>query len=144
MRIWTIIKTKLRNLAHRRCKKEQKIAFPVYCKIHGVKRRDAQGALAQSREGDKLQLVHIPIKDYPYNVYVYSVPLNRVLGYLESKLSQKLVNVFGEGFCRDGEITTLTGGMRMGYQYMGCNICILKTMRYMQNCEDFSHLYGAW
>lgn len=143
MNIWTSIKTKLRELSYRHRKKVQDVSFPLYCKIHGVKRSEYQGALAQCQDKDELQLVHSPTKNYPYNVYVYSVPLNRVLGYLQAELSKKLVKVFGKGFCRDGFIANLTGGKRAGYKYIGCNICILETMTHMQYCEDFSHLYGA-
>lgn len=143
MNIWTSMKTKLRERAYLRRKKKHGVSFPLYCKLHGVKRGEYQGALAQSREKDELQLVHSPTPEYPYNVYAYSVPLNRVLGYLQAELSKRLVKVFGKGFCRDGVIENLTGGERAGYKYFGCNIRVLETMTHMQNCEDFSHLYGA-
>jgi len=142
MCIWTTFKKILQKHAYNRRKKKNGVSFPLYCKIHGVKRLNYQGALLQSREQDELQLVHIPTNDFPYNVYVYSIPLNRILGYLHNGLSQKLVNIFGEGFCRDGVIENLTGGNKLGYKYVGCNIRILETMKNMQFVDDFSHLFG--
>ena len=102
---------------------------------------DRQGALAQSRTGDRLQLVHSPEKEYPFNVYVYNVELNRILGYLDAVLAEKLVYVCGKGLCLDGRIEKLTGGAP-DYQYIGCNILIFDTTGMMQNCEDFSHLHS--
>ena len=114
--------------------------FPFLSKIHGVKSKERQGALAQSRVRDKLQLVHAPTEKYKFSVSVYSIPLNRVLGYLEEEISEKLVYLFGEGFCKDGEIERLTGGAP--YKYIGCLVRVLDTQFYMEDCEDFSHLYG--
>ena len=115
--------------------------FPIPCKIHGVKSMDRQGALAQSRAGDRLQLVHSAEKDYPFNVYVYSVELNRILGYLDAVLAEKLVYVFGKGLCLDGEIEKLTGGAP-DYAHIGCNISIFQTTSIMQDFTDFSHLHS--
>lgn len=66
-------------------KKKYDLRFPVCCKAHGVSFADRQGALAQSRSGDELQLVQVPLENYPQNVYIYSIELNRILGYLEKK-----------------------------------------------------------
>jgi hypothetical protein len=107
--------------------------------VHGVKNADSQGAIAQSKSGDKLQLVHVPKENFPYNVYVYSIPLNRVLGYLDERLSQKLVKLFGKGFCIDGEIVKITGE---NHAVRGCNLRIFDTREMMLNVHDFSHLYG--
>ena len=120
--------------------KQMGLRFPLFCKIHGVKAPDRQGALAQSREGDLLQLVHAPLDLYPNQVYVYSIPLNRVIGYLEEELSEKLVFAFGHGFCRDGEVEQILGGPP--YKYFGCKIRIMETQEYMQEYNDFSTLYG--
>ena len=119
---------------------QTKLRFPYFCKIHGVKPLQHQGALAQSRVGDKLQLVHTPIEGHDFSVCVYSIPLNRVLGYVEEELAEKLIYVFGKGFCRDGEIDRLLGGEP--YKYIGCRIRIMDTQEYMEDYEDFSHLYG--
>ena len=138
MNIWQSV----RNFFYNRRKKKCAIIFPVFCKIHGVTSPDRQGALAQSGTGDELQLVHVPLEKYPFNVYVYSVPLNRVLGYLDEILAEKLVYLFGKGFCRDGEIEAVTGGPPQ-YTYFGCNIRIMESAVLMKDCEDFSHLFGA-
>ena len=113
--------------------------FPVLTKLCGVKAADTQGALAQSAEGDGLQLVHIPLPDYPHNVYVYSIPLNRILGYLDERLANALVSCFGEGFCLDGELIRVTGGTP--YPYFGGEILIFSTKDLLRDCKDFSHLY---
>ena len=76
-------------------KKKYDLRFPVCCKAHGVSFADRQGALAQSRSGDELQLVQVPLENYPQNVYIYSIELNRILGYLEKNLSDRLTSVFG-------------------------------------------------
>ena len=117
------------------------ISFPIPCKVHGVKSPDRQGALAQSRVGDRLQLVHHAEKDYPFNIYVYNVELNRILGYLDAILAEKLVYVCGKGLCLDGKIEKLTGGAP-NYSYIGCNISILETTSMMQDLADFSHLHS--
>lgn len=119
---------------------QTKLRFPILTKIHGVKGTTQQGALAQSRAGDKLQLVHVPTEQYKFSVSVYSIPLNRLLGHLDEELCKKLVFLFGEGFCRDGEIERLTGGAP--YKYIGCIVRVLDTQFYMEDCEDFSHLYS--
>ena len=120
-------------------RKRLKLRFPLYCKIHGVSAPEYQGAICQSREGDELQIVHTPTEKYPYNAYVYSVTLNRLMGYLDGRLAEKLARLFGNGFCIDGEICNITGG-EYG-EYYGCNIRIFHTTRMMSNVDDFSHLY---
>ncbi len=141
MYIWTNIKNFHQRLIYRSRKKRFGLRFPLYCKIHGVKNADHQGAITQSRAEDALQIVHSPTKDYPYNIFVYSVNLNRILGYLHPDLSKKLVRLFGKGFCRDAFIENVTGGRQSNYKYLGCNIRIVESMRNMQNINDFSHLY---
>lgn len=135
MNIWQRIK----KYFYGRRKKKLGLTFPLFCKVHGVKQADRQGALAQSRAGDLLQIVHVPTESYPCNVYVYSVAINRVLGYLHEGLSEKFVTLFGKNFCRDAVIENITGGAPE-YKYFGCNIRILETCGYMKGCKDFSLL----
>ena len=116
------------------------LSFPLYCKIHGVSKPAYQGAIVQSRQGDTLQIVHRAMDDCPYAVFVYSKSINRVLGFLDEYLSKKLIKLFGKDFCRDAEIENITGGG--AYPYYGCNIRILESMTYMEDCEDFSVLHG--
>ena len=120
--------------------KRNKVQFPLHCKIHGVKSIDRQGAIAQTRAEDKLQLVHVPLPDYPYNVYAYNISLNRILGYLDEGLSVKLISVFGKRFCRDGEVDKITGGEQ--YPYRGCNIKIYETAEFLKDNRNFQHLHG--
>ena len=129
------------RLFYQRRLKKCGVSFPLYCKAHGVTPPDRQGAIAQSHAGDLLQIVHVPVDGYPFNTYVYSVPLNRVIGYLDETLSEKLVYLFGKGFCRDALVENITGGAP--YEYFGCNIQILESMCFMKDCADLSHLYGA-
>ena len=114
--------------------------FPVRCNLHGVSAQELQGALAQSEALDELQIVHCPTPQTPLRVLAYSVPLNRILGYLHEELSEKLIYALGEGFCRDGEIASRTGGK--DGEYYGCNIRIFESMEFMSEYEDFQHLYG--
>ena len=130
-----------KQLFYKQRLKKSGLVFPLVCKIHGVKSADRQGALAQSRIGDRLQLVHHAEKNYPFNVYVYSVELNRILGYLDAVLAEKLVYVCGKGLCLDGQIEKLTGGAPQ-YEYIGCNIQIFDTTSMMKDCHDFSHLHS--
>ena len=60
-------------------KKKYDLRFPVCCKAHGVSFADRQGALAQSRSGDELQLVQVPVENYPQNAsgYVCAVVLEQ-------------------------------------------------------------------
>jgi hypothetical protein len=115
-----------------------KLRFPLFCRVKGVKKSAHQGALAQSASGDRLQLVHVPSEEYPFQVFVYSVTLNRVLGYLERELSKKLVRLFKKNFCRDGVIYRVVGGGN--YQYFGCQILIFESMDMMSHVEEFSSL----
>ena len=121
-----------------RRQKKSGLSFPIRDKLHGVKYGDYQGALAQSRKGDKLQLVHVPLPEYPYNVYAYSISLNRILGYLDKELAEKLVYVFGNGFCLDGELDEIIGGPPL--KYRGAYIVIHDDNVLLENCE-FSHVY---
>ena len=69
-----------------------------------------QGALAQSHEGDKLQIVHTPLEQHPHNAYVYSIELNRILGYLPKDFACDLLYVFGDGYCLDAELLEVYSG----------------------------------
>lgn len=140
MSIFTYLQNKISKFVYRRKCKRLGLTFPVLCKAHGVKNADAQGAIVQSKVGDTLQLVHLPKENYPNNVYVYSIPLNRVLGYLEERLSKKLVKLFGKEFCIDGAVENITGE---NYAVRGCNLRIFDTRVMMSDVHDFSHLYGA-
>ena len=137
MKIWENLKTFL----YKRRKAWYGLEFPLFCKVRGVSSLERQGAIAQSRSGDLLQIVHAPLKKYRHNVYVYNITLNRVIGYLHKDLSQKLVRLFGKNFCRDGVIEKITGGAPER-EYLGCNIRILETMTMMRDCEDFNVLRG--
>ena len=112
------------------------LTFPLFCKLHAVKSPDHQGGIAQSRVGDKLLIVHTPTDERPFCTSVYNVELNRVLGFIETELAEKLYQVFGENFCRDGEVEQITGGPP--YQYYGCNIRVMDTQDYIEEMEDFS------
>lgn len=137
MGLRTYIQTKL----YERRKRRAGLVFPLYCKAHGVKPPDRQGAIVQSKAGDGLQLVHVPLAQYPYNTYIYNVEVNRVIGYVHVSLAKKLVYLFGKGFCRDGKITEITGGG--DYPYYGCNLEIFESMLLMQNSRsDLVHLRG--
>ena len=121
---------------------ETGLRFPVFCKVRCVKSFDHQGAIVQSRIGDKLQIVHTPSDERPFSVAVYSIPLNRVLGYIEEELAEKLVYLFGRDFCRDGEVEMITGGAP--YKYYGCNIRLTDEQEFLNDTEDFSNLHGAY
>lgn len=79
--------------------------------------------MAQSRAEDELQSVNVPSDKNPFNIYLSSITLNRILGHLEKSLSEKLVRAFGKGFCIDGKVSGITGGPPK-YKYFGCNIVI--------------------
>ena len=80
------------------------VQFPYYCRLEEDSNADFRGARWQTREGDALQIVHLPTKDDCLAVFVYSVSLNRVLGRLTKYSAQKMIKAFGKGFCTDGEI----------------------------------------
>ena len=110
------------------------LTFPLFCKVHAVKSPDHQGAIAQSRVGDHLLIVHTPSEDRPSCVSVYNVSLNRVLGYIEEGLSEKLVTAFGDNFCRDGEVEQITGGAP--YKYLGCNVRLMDTQDFLEEMNE--------
>ena len=80
------------------------ISFPFPCRLKNDVSVEFCGARHQSREGDELQIVHLHSPEAPLAVFVYSVPLNRVLGQLTKHASQTLIKAFGKGFCVDGEL----------------------------------------
>ncbi len=138
-----------KQLFYKQRLKKSRLVFPIRCKAHGVSSLERQGALAQSRKKDRLQLVHCATDGYPFNVYIYNIELNRIIGYLEEVLAEKLVYVFGKGFCLDGSIIKLTGGKHtsshnkdVSTHYIGCNLEIYDTASMMESCEDFSHLHS--
>lgn len=135
------IRAYFQKLLLKRRLKKSGLHFPVPCKLRGVSATELQGALIQSEPLDELQIVHCPSVKFPFGVAVYSIPLNRLLGYIDELLAEKLVYAFGEGFCLDGEIAKRTGGN--DGEYYGCNIRIFESMEMMKDCEDFSHLHGA-
>ena len=129
-----------KDLLYKRRLKKYGLSFPLRTKLHGVTSHDRQGALAQSAAADELQIVHSPLKRYPHNAYVYSITLNRVLGYLDKELAQKLLAVFGEGYCLDGEIKAVTGGTHE-HKYFGCILYIYDSKDMLSHVDDFSHLH---
>lgn len=139
MCIFTYLQKSISTFLYRRKCKRLNLAFPLFCKVHGVKNADRQGAITQSQSGDRLQLVHVPKENYPHNVFVYSIPLNRVLGYLDKRLSEKLVKLFKKGFCIDGVIENITGET---HAVRGCNLRVFDTCTMMSEVQDFSHLRG--
>ena len=116
--------------------KESGLHFPLFCKLHAVKSLDHQGGIAQSRIGDKLLIVHTPTDERPFRASVYSVELNRVLGFIEDALAEELFHAFGENFCCDGEVEQIVGGPP--YKYYGCNIRVMDSKNYIEEMEDFS------
>ena len=112
------------------------LRFPLFCKLHAVTSPDHQGAIAQSRTGDHLLIVHTPTDERPDCVCAYSVSLNRVLGFLDEGLSQNLTYAFGKEFCRDGEVEQITGGAP--YPYFGCNIRLMDSQDFLEEMENFS------
>ena len=116
--------------------KTTELTFPIFCKLHAVKSPDHQGGIAQSRVGDKLLIVHTPTDERPFRVSVYNITLNRVLGFIEDTLAEKLCQAFGQNFCRDGEIEQITGGPP--YQYYGCNIRVMDTQDFIEDMKSFS------
>ena len=106
------------------------VKFPHITKLVGVRQKDRQHWLIQSRDGDRLQLVHTPSEDTPLLVYAYNIELNCLLGTLDNTLAEKLVYIFGKGFCVDGEILQVTGK-----KIHGCNIVVYDTRTFM-NEED--------
>ena len=110
----------------------QKIRSGISRLLQGTRsgKTGASGRPCAESEWDELQLVHIALDEFPFNVYVYSIELNRILGYLEETLAKKLVLVFGQGFCLDGRISEITGGPPE-YEYFGCNIRVFDTMNMM-------------
>ncbi len=81
-----------------------RVDFPLLQPLWGAMGADRQGALAQSRMDDRLQIVHVPSKQQPYLTYVYNIEINRVLGYVERNFAKKLCFIFGKNFCIDGSM----------------------------------------
>ena len=110
------------------------LSFPLFCKVHAVKSPDHQGAIAQSRVGDHLLIVHTPTEERPFCASVYSITLNRVLGFVDEELSEKLTLAFGKEFCRDGEVEQITGGAP--YKYLGCNLRLMDTQDFLEELPE--------
>ena len=117
-----------------KAEKPSELTFPAFCKLHAVKSPDHQGGIVQSRVGDKLLIVHTPSDDRPFCVSVYSITINRVLGFIEDELAEKLTRAFGQNFCRDGEVEQITGGPP--YQYYGCNIRVMESQDFIEDMKN--------
>lgn len=119
----------------------RELSMPCAAHLFGVSNPDSQGALAQSRNGDALQIVHVPTERFPHNVYAYSIELNRILGYLDRLLAKSLCEVFGKGFCLDARVDELYGG-NDGEEF-GAQIVIFKTTSLMRPyLNDLPYLRG--
>lgn len=106
------------------------ISLPLTTTVYGVSNLSSQGALAQSRVDDHLQIVHTPTDKHAHNVYVYSINLNRLLGYIDRDLAKGLVAVFGNGFCLDAKIDEIVGSDAETDPF-GVQILILPTTTFM-------------
>ena len=102
------------------------VKFPYLTKLRKVREADRQSWLRQTRDGDRLQLVHTPDEERAFLVYAYNIELNCLLGVLEETLAEKLVYVFGNGFCVDGEVVKVTGE-----KILGCNIVVYDTRKFI-------------
>ena len=137
MNIFTYLQAKRREKARETLYSERLnelgLSFPLFCKVHAVKSADHQGAIAQSRVGDRLLIVHTPTANRPDCVCVYNISLNRVLGFLDEGLSGRLVSAFGKEFVRDGEVEQITGGAP--YKYLGCNLRLMDTQDFFEEMQ---------
>lgn len=68
-------------------KKKYDLRFPVCCKAHGVSFADRQGALAQSRSGDELQLVQVPLETIR-RTFISIVSSSTVFSAISKKISR--------------------------------------------------------
>ena len=80
------------------------VQFPYACRLCDDQNPDFKSARSQSREGDELQIVHLPDEANPLGVFVYNVSINLVIGCLTKHSAQRLIKAFGKGFCVDGEV----------------------------------------
>ena len=80
------------------------VTFPYYCRLRKDHNADFHGARSQSREGDALQIVHLPLENDQSAVFAYSIPLNRIIGRFSDHSAKLLIKALGKGFCVDGEI----------------------------------------
>ncbi len=107
---------------------ENEIRFPVFCKIYGVSDPDFQGALAQTAADDHLQIVATDEA-----VFVYNIPIHRLLGRVSDELARKLKARFGKDLCLDAIVEKRTGG---NGGLFGCNIRIFETSNMMKSARD--------
>ena len=133
------IRAFFKNLFYQRRLRKSGLHFPLIREVRGERFADFQGALFQSAEKDALQIVHTPNQLYPHSVYVYSITLNRLIGYLDKDTSTALIGLFGKNFCRDGRIYRITGGKEKNYR---CRIYIHESCQLMAHVQDFSHLHS--
>lgn len=109
--------------------------MPLYANVFGTSHKDVQGALAQSRVGDCLQIVRANGK-----AFVYNIELNRIVGYVDREIDKDLLFVFGNEFCLDGEISDIYGG-RDGSLF-SCRVKIYDTCTFMRDrLSDIRYLY---
>ena len=115
----------------------KRLKFPFETSVFGISFKDEQGALKQSRVGDKLQIVHTPSDKFPKRVLVYSIELNRILGYIDRGVSDDLLFVFGKNFCLDGEIARLYEG-----SMTACSVYIFASADFMKDeLENIRYLH---
>lgn len=115
------------------------ITFPVEDDLFRCFTCDSQGALAQSRPGDELQLVHIK-NGNNFAAYAYSIRLNRLIGELGRQLTQDLLKIFGKGFCLDGEIAAISKDENEKFR---CSVRVFNTSSMMAPyLEELPYLFS--
>lgn len=117
------------------------ISFPLEDRLFCCSDADRQGALAQSRAGDCLQIVHIRVND-KFAAIVYNIPLNRIIGCTGKQLTQDLLRIFKNGFCLDGEIAGIS---KDGNGKLQCAIRIFNSAAMMSPyLEDLPYLTSLY
>lgn len=99
-----------------------------YARLAGVTHADRggtprQGAIADLRSCDELQLVPEPDNPYDPNAVMVLAPDGRQVGYLEARLAGETVRRLRKGVATKAFVSNITGG-RNG-QPFGCTLGIL-------------------
>lgn len=117
------------------------LEFPVQDTLFSCKIADFQGALAQSREGDCLQIVHVSLDRKTFAAYVYNISINRIIGKIGKQLTQDLLRIFKTGFCLDGELVEIS---KDSDGYFCAEVKIFSKTTYMRPyLEDLTFLTAA-
>lgn len=101
--------------------------LPIYSKIVGVTFEGRQEYLKSVYVRDLLYIKHKPTEEHPNSIQIIHATSGNMLGYINSELSESLVEHYGQNCEFYGVVVQKTGGNVS--ESIGCNIQIVRNTK---------------